>query len=104
VADLCRLATAVSGTYTEFVEKEVLPLAERVSGVRLTDDPDARATMGISSSGAAAFTMAWFRPNLYHRVLAYSPTVVNQQWPHSTALRGGAWEYHTPGPGLPGRS
>jgi hypothetical protein len=93
---------AVSGTYTEFVEKEVLPLAERVSGVRLTDDPDARATMGISSSGAAAFTMAWFRPNLYHRVLAYSPTVVNQQWPHSTALRGGAWEYHTPWSGPAG--
>ena len=66
------------------------------TGVRLTCDPDARVTMGISSSGAAAFTMAWFHPELYHRVLAYSPTMVNQQWPHSTALRGGAWEYHSP--------
>src|SRR5262249_12952046 len=64
----------VSGTYTEFVEKEVLPLVERKTGVRLTKDPDARATMGISSSGAAAFMMAWFHPELYHRVLAYSPT------------------------------
>ena len=50
--------------------------------------------MGISSSGAAAFTMAWFHPELYHRVLAYSPTMVNQQWPHDPALPGGAWEYH----------
>jgi hypothetical protein len=86
----------VSGTYAEFVEREVLPLVERKTGVRLTHDPDARATMGISSSGAAAFTMAWFHPELYHRVLAYSPTMINQQWPHSTALRGGAWEYHSP--------
>jgi hypothetical protein len=86
----------VSGTYAEFVEQEVLPLVERKTGVRLSRDPDARATMGISSSGAAAFSMAWFHPELYHRVLAYSPTMINQQWPHSTALRGGAWEYHSP--------
>ena len=51
--------------------------------------------MGLSSSGAAAFTMAWFHPELYHRVLAYSPTMVNQQWPHDPSLRGGAWEYHS---------
>ncbi|HEY6454006.1 MAG TPA: alpha/beta hydrolase-fold protein [Steroidobacteraceae bacterium] len=87
---------SVSGAYAEFIEREVLPLVERKTGVRLTHDPDARATMGASSSGAAAFTMAWFHPELYHRVLAYSPTMVNQQWPHSSALRGGAWEYHSP--------
>ena len=85
---------AVSGTYAEWVEREVLPLVERNAGVTLTKNPDGRATMGISSSGAAAFTMAWFHPELYHRVLAYSPTMVNQQWPHDTSLPGGAWEYH----------
>ncbi|MDR3538599.1 MAG: alpha/beta hydrolase-fold protein [Acetobacteraceae bacterium] len=84
----------VSGAYAEWVEREVLPLVEQHAGVKLTKNPDGRATMGISSSGAAAFTMAWFHPELYHRVLAYSPTMVNQQWPHDTALRGGAWEYH----------
>jgi enterochelin esterase-like enzyme len=86
----------VSGDYAEFVECEVLPLVERNSHVRLSHDPEARAAMGFSSSGGAAFSMAWFHPELYHRVLAYSPTMVNQQWPHSTALRGGAWEYHSP--------
>jgi Putative esterase len=86
----------VSGTYAEFVERKVLPLVEHMKGIRVTSDPDGRAAMGISSSGAAAFTMAWFHPELYHRILAYSPTMVNQQWPHSTALRGGAWEYHSP--------
>jgi hypothetical protein len=84
----------VSGTYAEWVENEVLPLVEKEAHVRLTKDPDGRATLGISSSGAAAFTMAWFHPELYHRVLAYSPTMVNQQWPHNPALPGGAWQYH----------
>jgi len=93
---------AVSGAYAEWVEREVLPLVEKTSGARLTRNPDGRATMGISSSGAAAFTMAWFHPELYHRVLAYSPTMINQQWPHDPALRGGAWEYHGPWTGKPG--
>jgi hypothetical protein len=84
----------VSGAYAEWVEREVLPLVEQHTGARLTKNPDGRAAMGISSSGAAAFTMAWFHPELYHRVLAYSPTMVNQQWPHDPSLRGGAWEYH----------
>jgi hypothetical protein len=61
-------------------------------GVTLTKDPDARMTLGGSSGGAAAFTMAWFHPELYHRVLCYSGTFVNQQSgpdaPH------GAWSYH----------
>jgi Putative esterase len=87
---------AVNGAYAEFVENEVLPLAESHANIKLTKNPEGRATMGISSSGAAAFTMAWFHPELYHRVLAYSPTVVNQQWPHNPALPGGAWEYHSP--------
>jgi hypothetical protein len=93
----------VSGTYAEFVEREVLPLVEARAGVRLTKDPEGRATMGLSSSGTAAFTMAWFHPELYHRVLAYSPTMVNQQWPWNPALRGGAWEYHSAwtGPATP---
>ena len=86
---------AVSGIYTAFVEREVLPLVEQRTDVKLTKNPDGRATMGLSSSGAAAFTMAWFYPDLYRRVLAFSPTMVNQQWPHDPALRGGAWEYHS---------
>ena len=90
---------AVSGAYAEWVESEVLPRVEQQADVELTKDPEGRATMGISSSGAAAFTMAWFHPELYHRVLAYSPTMVNQQWPHNPALPGGAWEYHSAWPG-----
>jgi hypothetical protein len=50
----------VSNTYSLFIEREVLPLVEQRAGVRLTKDPEGRAAMGLSSSGAAAFTMAWF--------------------------------------------
>jgi hypothetical protein len=92
----------VSAAYTQFVEREVLPKVEQATGARLTRNPDGRATMGLSSSGAAAFTMAWFHPELYRRVLAYSPTMVNQQWPYDPSLRGGAWEYHSPWAGPAG--
>src|SRR5476651_2663945 len=39
----------VSGAYTQFVEREVLPLVEQRAGVRLTKDPEGRATMGLRS-------------------------------------------------------
>jgi hypothetical protein len=84
----------MSGRYAQFVESEVLPLVERQYGVRLTKDPDGRATMGGSSGGSAAFIMAWYHPELYHRVLAYSITAINQQWPHSDETPHGAWELH----------
>ena len=35
----------MSGLYAEFVEKEVLPLVEKQYNVKLTKDPEARATM-----------------------------------------------------------
>jgi hypothetical protein len=84
----------VSGVYAEFVETEVLPRAAKEAGVTFMKDPDGRATMGGSSGGAAAFTMAWFRPDLYHRVLTYSGTYVNQQSPKNPRSPHGAWEYH----------
>jgi enterochelin esterase-like enzyme len=84
----------MSGLYAQFVETEVLPLVEKQYNVRLTKDPDARATMGCSSGAAAAMAMAWYRNDLYHRVLSYSGTFVNQQWPYNPATPGGAWEFH----------
>ena len=84
----------MSGLYAEFVEKEVLPLVEKQASVKLTKDPDARATMGGSSGGSAALIMAWYHPELYHRVLTYSGTYVNQQWPANADTPHGAWEFH----------
>lgn len=78
--------------YVNFVETELLPRVEAETGVTLTDDPNGRATMGGSSGGTAAFTMGWFRPDLYTRILTLSGSFTDLQQtadhPH------GAWEYH----------
>jgi enterochelin esterase-like enzyme len=84
----------MSGRYAEFVETEVLPRVEAQDHVRLTKDPDGRVAMGASSGGACALIMAWYHPELYHRVLSYSGTFVNQQWPYSEATPHGAWGFH----------
>lgn len=84
----------MSGLYAEFVESEVLPFVERQCNVKLTKDPDGRATMGCSSGGSCAMIMAWYHPELYHRVLTYSGTYVNQQWPSNPQTPHGAWEFH----------
>jgi enterochelin esterase family protein len=84
----------MSGLYAEWVEKEVLPMVEKQANVKLTKDPDARATMGGSSGGSCALIMAWYHPELYHRVLTYSGTYVNQQWPSNPQTPHGAWGFH----------
>jgi enterochelin esterase family protein len=84
----------MSGRYAQFVETEVLPLIEKQYNVKLTRDPRARATTGCSSGAAAAMSMAWYRNDLYQRVLSYSGTFVNQQWPYNPEAPSGAWEYH----------
>jgi enterochelin esterase family protein len=84
----------MSGLYAEFVETEVLPLVEKQYNVKLTKDPEGRATMGGSSGGSCALIMAWYHPELYHRVLTYSGTYVNQQWPQNPEIPHGAWEFH----------
>jgi enterochelin esterase family protein len=84
----------MSGKYAEFVEHEVLPRVEAEAKVKLTHDPDGRATTGGSSGASCALSMAWYHPEWYHRVLSYSGTFVNQQWPSNPDTPHGAWEYH----------
>lgn len=84
----------VSDRYSTFIETEVLPKIEKDCKVKFTKNPEGRATMGGSSGAAAAFTMAWFRPDLYRRVLSYSGTYVAQESPDNPKSPHGAWEYH----------
>lgn len=84
----------MSGLYAEYIEAEVLPRVEKNYGVLLTKDPEGRATMGNSSGGSAALAMAWYRNDLYHRVLTTSGTFVNQQWPFNPETPDGAWGFH----------
>ena len=82
----------VSGKYAEYIEHEVLPLAEKTGNVKFTKDPDARGVIGQSSGSAAALAMAWFHPEWYHRVISYSGTFVNVQ--NNAEYPRGAWAYH----------
>ncbi len=86
--------TVTDSKYTAFVETEVLPKIAADYKVAFTKDPEGRATMGGSSGAACAFTMAWFHPDLYRRVLSYSGTYVAQESPDNPKSPHGAWEYH----------
>ena len=95
----------MSDRYARFIHQEVLPAVVSNSmikaaypNLKLTDDPQGRATLGCSSGAAAAVTMAWFRPDLFSRVISYSGTLVDQQdddAPEETMYPLGAWEYHS---------
>jgi len=84
----------MSGLFAKYIETEVLPLVEKNYNVKLTKNPDGRAVMGSSSGGSAALIMAWFRTDLYRRVLTTSGTFVNQAWPFDPKYPDGAWGFH----------
>jgi iron(III)-enterobactin esterase len=95
----------MSDRFVRFINEEVLPAVEAKAeiksaypGFKLTTDPEGRATMGCSSGGAAALTMGWFRPDLFHRLITYSGTFVDQQDDDAAEEKMyplGAWEYHS---------
>lgn len=97
----------MSDRYARFVDSEVLPavlnnpeIKEAYPNIAFTNDPRGRATMGCSSGGAAAFSMGWFRPDLFGKVAAYSGTFVDMQdhdVPEAIQFPFGAWEYHSHG-------
>ena len=84
----------MSGLFAEYIETEVIPRVENNYQLRLTKDPDGRAVMGSSSGGSASLIMAWFRTDLYRRVLTTSGTFVNQAWPFDPKYPDGAWGFH----------
>lgn len=84
---------SVTATFSDWVETEVLPKMTKDYGVKFTTNPEGRATMGGSSSGSMAFTMAWFHPDRYRRVITYSGTYVKRI--STKEHEDGAWEYHS---------
>src|ERR1044071_8029794 len=95
----------MSDRLARFIHDEVLPAVVNNAEIRttfpkfgLTEHSWGRAVLGCSSGGAAALTMAWFRPDWFRRVLAYSGTFVAQQdddAPEQARYPLGAWEYHS---------
>jgi enterochelin esterase family protein len=90
----------VSGLFAQFVQMEVIPrvITEVQSQLKisltLTDDPEGRATLGGSSGGAASFSMAWWHPEYFHKVLTYSATLIDQASPENPLYPHGCACYH----------
>jgi sugar lactone lactonase YvrE/enterochelin esterase-like enzyme len=70
---------ALGDRYARFLIEEILP--EVGKSYSLSSDPNDRAIAGASSGGIAAFTAAWNRPDVFHRVLSFIGSFTN--------LRGG---------------
>ncbi len=67
-----------------FLIEEVLPEVERHPGpdgraIRLSKDPNDRAIGGGSTGAIAAFTVAWERPDAFHRVFSAIGTYVGMR-------------------------
>jgi enterochelin esterase-like enzyme len=90
----------VSGKFAEFIQTEVLPRAVMEAKTQLqldlvfSDDPRSRGTLGGSSGGAASFSMAWFHPDYFTRVISFSGTFVRQASPEDPMYPHGCWAYH----------
>lgn len=59
----------LSDRYARFLIEEMIP--ELSKKYNLADDPKMRAICGLSSGGICAFTVAWERPDYFHKVLSH---------------------------------
>ena len=95
----------MSDRFARFIDTEVLAAVLANAQIKaaypnlgFTTDPEGRGSIGCSSGGAAALTMAWFRPDLFRKAITYSGTFVDQQdtdAPEERMYPLGAWEYHS---------
>ena len=67
----------LSDAYVRFVLEEILPAVEAMAPVKLTTDPEGRAAGGHSSGGIAAFSMGWYQPDQFRRILSHSGSFVS---------------------------
>lgn len=67
--------------FPNLLVEELIPAAEKVAGVRLSENPDMHMITGGSSGGICAWNAAWFRNDFFRRVFLSSPTF--------SAMRGG---------------
>lgn len=65
----------VSDQYTRFLVDELLP--EALAGLNISTDPIHRVIVGFSSGGICAWTVAWFRSDLFGGVLSHCGSFVD---------------------------
>jgi enterochelin esterase-like enzyme len=95
----------MSDKYARFIDTEILPAVLANTAVKaaypnlkFTKNPSGRATIGCSAGGEVSFTMGWFRPDLFGRIIGYSTTLVSMQnpkLPEAALYPEGAWDYHS---------
>ncbi len=66
--------------YSKFVIDEILPEVGKT--YKLSDKATDRAICGISSGGICAFTVAWHRPDQFHKVLSHVGSFTNIRGGH----------------------
>jgi enterochelin esterase family protein len=66
---------SVDDRYARVIVDELLPALKREYSI--SDDPEQRGIAGSSSGAIAAFTVAWFRPNQFRKVISMIGTFVN---------------------------
>jgi enterochelin esterase family protein len=71
----------LSPDYSKFLLEEILPIVQK--DYKLTDNPDGWAICGNSSGGICAFTVAWERPDKFHKVVSHIGSFTNIRGGHN---------------------
>jgi enterochelin esterase family protein len=72
---------SLGDAYAKFLLDELLP--EVTKKYNITTDPNLRAICGASSGGICAFTVAWERPDAFHKVLSHIGSFTNIRGGHA---------------------
>jgi enterochelin esterase-like enzyme/sugar lactone lactonase YvrE len=67
----------VRPTFSRFLIEELIP--EVAKTVNLSTNPDDHAISGSSTGAVGAFTAAWYRPDVFHRVVYFIGTFVDMR-------------------------
>jgi enterochelin esterase family protein len=70
----------LNDNYAELIVKELLPALEK--DYNISQNPDDRAIVGASSGAICAFTVAWQRPDQFHKVLSTIGSFTNIRGGH----------------------
>ena len=73
----------LSPAYGEFLLRDVLPWAAATYDLSFSGDPSHRTVCGISSGGICAFSVAWFHPNEFSRVISHCGSFTNIRGGHN---------------------
>jgi enterochelin esterase family protein len=84
----------LSPAYSEFLLTEILPYVKSEYKLNITDDPDGRSICGISSGGICAWTVAWERPDQFHKVVSHVGSFTNIRGGHKypEIIRAAEWK------------